>query len=289
MIEKRKLCLTIFLSLNAAALSAQTTILDDPYGDGTIPNNSDINTDIPARQSGTTSSTYTHTGATSATLISNNDGITSSNNMARLRNNEQTSGASNGFLSLDTDFSVLAGSTYTISFDFFYNQRATESTDQWVSFALGDTSPQGTPAAGAADFGLLMRPDGVGGASDNLSRFYRDGTPITADDFTTTPSYVSSYVTFVVTVDEAAIGGPLISVTANGTTTVEDFAVGFDSSSRYFAFGSHLGPNASTPATDFSDLFIDNLTVTVVPEPSIYASVLGLGAFVLMMIRRRKH
>ncbi|WOO43307.1 hypothetical protein [Rubellicoccus peritrichatus] len=286
MIDKRKLGLTVLLGLNATLLSAQTTVLYDPYGDGSIPNNSDINTDFATRQSGTTTSTYTHNGATSGTLISNSDGITSSNNMARLRNNEQTGGASNGFLSLDTDFSVLAGSTYTISFDFFYNQRATESTDQWVSFALGDTSPQGTPAAAAADFGILMRPDGVGGANDNLSRFYRDGAAITADDFSTTPSYISSYVTFVVTVDEAAIGGPLISVTAGGITTVEDFSVGFDSSSRYIAFGSHLGPNANTPATDFADLYIDNVTLTVIPEPSVYASFLGLGALLLIVMRR---
>lgn len=125
----------------------------------------------------------------------------------------------------------------------------------------------------------------MGGSGDQLARFYDDNTFSVSDDYATTPSFDSSYVSFVVNVDETG-AGPLVSVTANGTTLISNFSVDFDSNDRYFNFGTHSGTEANNPATDFSDLFIDNLTITSIPEPSSTALLsIALGG---LMLRRRR-
>ncbi|MDP4646988.1 MAG: PEP-CTERM sorting domain-containing protein [Akkermansiaceae bacterium] len=276
-------------TLSAFALSAPNasaaSIFTDSFGDGTLGNTIDINTNIPARQTGTTT-TYTMSGANNVAHVSNSDGVTTSNNMARLRNNEQVpSGGSNGFLSADTNYSMLAGTNYSFSFDLLYNKRLTGSTDQWVSFSLGDTAGQAGPNNTASDFGMLLRPDGVGNANDQLARFYSDNVFSTGKDFTTTPSFDSSYVTFLINVNETAIGGPTVSVTAGATSILSDFAIDFEGTDRYFSFGTHLGSNAAVTATDFSDLYIDNLSITSIPEPS--AVLLGCFGMLALLRRRR--
>jgi hypothetical protein len=285
----------IFLPVSVLFLgmTSSAAVFLDTFGDGSIPNNSNVNTDVLTRQSGTLTSDYTHTGATSGTLISNNDGISTGENFARIRNNEQDGGASAGFLTLDTNFASLAGSSYTISFDFLYNKRATSTTDQWVSFAISETALSAAPNGGNTDFGILMRPDGVGnpGVGDNFARFYSDGSFSTGDDISgTLPSFTSSYVTFTVSVVEDGSNGALISVDAGGTTLLTDFAVDFGNGDRYFGFGSNLGADINGPnATEFADLFIDNVAVNSIPEPSTIF-LLG-GAFALMAFQsclRRK-
>jgi hypothetical protein len=286
----------LITSLLAAgsALQAQT-IFYDSFGDGSIANTSDINTNVPARQSGSTSSTYTGSGANNVFHVSNDDaGITSTNaaptnNMARMRNNEQVpAGGSNGFLSLDNNFSSLAGQDYTISFDLTYNKRNTDSTDQWVSFSIGDTAGQAGPNNTNSDFGILLRPNGVGNANDQLARFYADNVFNVANDYTTTPAFDTSYVNFIITISESGIGGPTVSVSADGTMIINNFTFDFENAGRYISFGTHLGSNSDTLGVEFADTFIDNLTVTIVPEPSTSALLGGLLVLCSVIFRRRK-
>ncbi|WPJ97114.1 PEP-CTERM sorting domain-containing protein [Coraliomargarita algicola] len=287
--KKTPLLLT---SMFAASISMQAQVIfQDGFSTSSGNNNLDINDSIGVtRQTAGTTSTYTHTGSTSQSNVSTNDdgttnnGNTAGNSMGRIRNNEQTGGASNAFLSLDTNFgSSLAGEVYTISFDLHYKSRVTDSTDQWISFAIGDSVAPQAPSAAGSDFGILLRPDGVNPANNNLTRYYSDGILSASDDYTSTPSFTSSYVNFIVTVNETG-AGTTIGATANGTAILSDFAADFATGDRYFAFGSHLGSGVSA----FSDVFLDNLTITVVPEPSTYALIGGLLALGFASIKRRK-
>lgn len=273
-----------------ASIHGQILVFGDPFGDGSITNNSVINTDQANRQSGSVSSTYTHVGGSSGTLISNNDSITTGNNMARLRNNEQNGAGSNGFLVLDSDFESALGQAYTINFDFYYTKRSTSTTDQWVGFTIGDTlANAGNPTPASTNFGMLLRPDGVGntGVGDNFARFYSGSSFNVANDSTSVPSYASAYVTFQVSVIEDGTGGALVDVTAGGNTLISDLSVNFANGSRYFGFGSHLGPDINGDnATEFSDLYIDNLTITTVPEPRFVAILAGFAVLVFVIRRR---
>jgi hypothetical protein len=211
--------------------------------------------------------------------------------MARIRNNEQDSGSTNGFLSLDTNFgSQLAGNEYTISYDLYYNQRTTSTLDQWISFVVTDSSAGGSPAAPASDFGMLLRPDGVGnaGVGDNFGRFYEDGSFNGSNDSSSIPSYISGYETFTVTINETG-ASPTATVTIGASTVLSGLALDFESSDRFFAFGSHLGADlVSGDGNQFADSFIDNLTITVVPEPSSYALLGGLLALSCLAFRRQR-
>lgn len=284
----------IHLSLASLALSAAVhgqVIFQDTFTTEDGLNNQSINLDIGStRQTTGATSTYTHTGPTSQSNVSTNDdgvtnnGNTAGNSLGRIRNNEQTGGGSNAFLSLDTNFGgSLAGEVYTISFDLHYKSRITDSTDQWISFAIGDTAAPQAPSAAGSDFGMLLRPDGVNPSNNNLTRYYSDGILSASDDYTTTPSFTSSYVNFIITVNETG-AGTTIGATADGTTILSNFAADFATGDRYFAFGSHLGSGA----TAFSDVFLDNLTITVVPEPSTYALLGGLLALGFVALKRRK-
>lgn len=295
------------ISLLPITSNAQSIFSDTFFGNA--GNNQPVNTGIPGsgirtptdRQSGgSTISTYTMTGLNVGANISTNDdgktnngsGTPTSNEVARIRNNEQTvAGGSNGFFNLDTDFGPsLVGKTYTISFDWYYNKRNTGSTDQWVSFGIGDTPSLTGPNAADTDFGMLIRPAGVGNPNDNLARFYNDSTFSSGNDFAATPNFTLNYVTFSVKVTENALGtAATVDVTAGATSLISGFNIGFDNStSRHFDFASHLGSDPATPGADFSDLFIDNVSITAVPEPSTVALFMGAGVALMAVVRRRR-
>ncbi|MGZ0655471.1 PEP-CTERM sorting domain-containing protein [Coraliomargarita sp. W4R53] len=283
----------LHLSLASLALSTAVhgqIIFQDTFTTNDGLNNQSINLDIGAtRQTVGTTSTYTHNGATSQSNVSTNDdnttnnGNAAGNSMGRIRNNQQSAAGSNAFLSLDTNFgSSLAGETYTISFDLHYKKRATDTGDQWISFAIGDSNATQAPNAAATDFGLLLRADGVSPTNDNLARFYSDGVVNASNDYATTPSFTSSYVNFIITVNETG-AATTIGATANGTTILNNFAADFANNDRYFSFGSHLGSGTAA----FSDVFLDNLTISVVPEPSTYALIGGLLVIGFVSLKRR--
>lgn len=293
---KKHIPLLASLLATTLTLNAQV-IFQDSFESGAGLNNQDINLDIgTSRQTVGRTSTYTMTGVNVIANLSTNDdgktnnGSTSGNGMARIRNNEQDSGSTNGFLSLDTNFGTqLAGEKYTISYDLYYNQRTTSTLDQWISFAVGETDPAGSPAAAGSDFGVLLRPDGVGnvGVGDNFGRFYADGAFSAANDTTAVPSYIGGYLSFLVSIDETGVS-PVATLTIGGTAVLSSFNFDFESTDRYFAFGSHLGADTVPgDGNQFADTYIDNLTITVVPEPSTYALIGGLLALTSVMIRRR--
>jgi hypothetical protein len=292
----KQLILTLAIA-SASTLNAQV-IFQDTFESIAGGNNQDINLDITGvgatRQTGgSTTSTYTMTGANVLGQLSTNDdnvtnnGSTTGNGMGRIRNNEQNVGgtATNGFLSLDTNFGTqLAGNKYTVSYDLYYNDRTTSTGDQWISFVATDTSPGGSPVAGASDFGMLARPDGPSNANSGKASFYDEGVQDQA--FTDTADYSASYKTFLFTFDEVA---GTVSLDVDGSSIASALLIDFDTTDRYFAFGSHLGLDADANAgAEFADSFIDNLTITVVPEPSAYALIGGLLALSWVMVRRRK-
>lgn len=281
---------------------AQIVFSDDFELQSTNANNQNINLDIGvSRQTTGTTSTYTGSGANGVfNVSSNDDGITNngsgsptSNQFARMRANEQNVGPVNLFLDLGTNFaSSLAGTPYTISFDLLYRKRDTSTTDQWVGFAFGDTVPSSSsPNSSETDFGVLLRPDGINPANNRLARFYDDAAVSAGDDFTTTPVFTSDYVTFTFTVTEAANGlSATVDGTADATTILSNFAIDFDNNTgRYFAFSAHLGPDATPGAggLEFADSFIDNVSITTIPEPSSFL-LLGVACLAGLALRGRK-
>lgn len=290
-------CLITTLALAASTTLNAQVIFQDSFESSAGLNNQDINLDIgTSRQTVGTTSTYTMTGGNVAANLSTNDdnktnnGVTTGNGMGRIRNNEQDAGSTDGFLSLDTNFgSQLAGNKYTISYDLYYNQRTTSTTDQWISFSVSDVSPAASPASAASEFGMLLRPDAVGnlGVGDNFGRFYEDGVFSASNDTTTVPSYISGYLSFIITIDETG-ATPVATATIGGSAVVSSFDIDFESTDRYFAFGSHLGADlVAGDGNQFADSFIDNLTIAVVPEPSSFALIGGLFALGAIAMRRR--
>ena len=292
--KKASILSAIFPAATLLAISSplcSQVIFQDGYSTQSGGNNLPINTDIGiTRQTVGTTSTFTHSGANTSAQISTNDegasnsGSSSGDSFGRIRSNQQAGTGVNGFLSLDTNFGPsLAGQSYSISFDILYLKRTTTTTDQWISFALSDTAaPQG-PNAPASDFGMLLRPNGVNSANNNLARFYEDGSVSPADDFATTPDYTSSYVNFVISIDETG-STPLLSVSADGTQMLSNFEIDFTSTDRYFSLGHHLGSGANAA---FADVFFDDLTVTAVPEPTAVGLMVG-GMLALVGLQRRR-
>lgn len=288
--------LTTALTLAVASTLSAQVIFQDSFETVAGANNvSDINLDIgTTRQTSGITSTYTMTGGTAGANLSTNDdnrtnnGNTSGNGMMRIRNNEQNTGGSNGFLYMDTNFGTqLAGNQYTISYDLYYNQRGTSTLDQWVSFVIDETSSAGSPAGLAANFGMLARPSGTGNPNAGRARFYDNGA--VAQDFedSAIPDYTGDYRNFLFSFDETGAGAT-VSLSVDGNIVLPSINIDFATTDRFFAFGSNLGADINTDGpAEFADSFIDNLTITVIPETSSYSLLGGLLALAWVMVRRR--
>lgn len=261
-----KLCI-ITLTSNLSSQVIFHDSFETMNGENNIPN---LNTDIGiSRQQNGLTSNYTMTGASVITYLSNNDDAKTTNNgMIRMRNNEPEMGetGTHGYLSLDTNFGAsLIGKKYTVGYDIYYNDRNTSTTDQWVSFCLADIKPSGAPIAQVSDFGMLARPNGPIHPNSGKASFHSDGNLV--KNFTDTGDYSDSYKRFLFTFDETGIDST-VSLSIDGTVIFSDLIIDFETNNRFLTFGSHLGPDTDTinNPTEFSDTFIDDLTITVIPE-----------------------
>lgn len=272
-------------------LWSQTQIIFNDSFETVSGNNNITNLDIDignTRQTTGTTSTYTASAVGTTTQLANNDDNRSQNNgMMRLRAREPEIGAApvNGYLSLDNNFgSQLVGKKYSISYDFTYHVRSTTATDQWVSFVLADENTSATPATTDSDFGMLSRPGRVNHPNALQAQFHADGTEKIA--YTSLRGYSGSYQKFVFTFDETG-SEKKVSLSVGGVLVFSDEIIDFETDNRYLAFGAHIGPDADdiNNSTEFADSYIDNLTITIIPEPPTLSFLIGISVFFIVAKR----
>ena len=109
----------------------------------------------------------------------------------------------------------------------------------------------------------------------------------TIDGYTLDSRY--STVAFIKTLDNtswATVQNEEIAISSTG-----DFSVSLDvnTGGQYVAqIGLTMRGINANPSTDWGNISFSNLTASAVPEPSTYALIAGLAAFVFVAIRRRK-
>ena len=249
------------------AADAELVFFDGFEVSGSGPSQ-DINTEVPARQSGLLSSTYSvELSDASSQAVVEAGTVELNSDAVRLRTVRMLddSASSQAALQLDTDFGgTLAGRMYTISFDYKISRTGTSSPDNWVALGLGGTAGVTAPNGGDADYGVLVRENGAtnefadGGFVKANAALDRSGDPISqvkvaVDETGATP---------MATLTLSNVGGNRQSLTFDPVPLT--FEAGDDG--RFFEIRAFQSQNADVPdgpPPPIIDVRIDNLTIDV--------------------------
>ena len=254
-------------------VSADTLLTDD----FTVTSNSqDVNQELAGRQTGTMApSTYTlgpvhHQVGNPETNVGQPGGATYSNYLLI---------AFNGWTINNLDIAAAATGPLSIGFDMYFHNAPNRSTDntQWGAFTLRGLGGEAWPIAGGGEFAFLNRYNG------GIQVFQDGSSSITPGGWDTEGFALADRWTLTFS-DTAGTGsafnGNGSQVTfENGATTLGTITLGqLNSSGLYFGF------------RNYNDTFVgvDNLAVTLVPEPSA-ALLIPAGFGLLALLRRYRH
>jgi len=167
-------------------------------------------------------------------------------------------------------FTPATGNVYTLSASM--NPTTPADSSDW--FVLGFTSRNATDNWFTSTQSSASVAARVSNAE--FQDFYFNGPG--ANRFGTLGSYAAGAHLYSITLDTTALNSAdwTVSYSVDGTQVIAPTALGYNQVIEYVGF-------ASGPAIGGT---IDNFSLTVVPEPSTYALVLG-GIATLLLIRRR--
>ena len=168
-------------------------------------------------------------------------------------------------------FNPVQGNIYTLSASM--NPTSPAGEPNW--FVLGFTGRNATDNWFAGDQSSASIAARV--SNNEYPDFYFNG-PGTTAGFGTVGSYAAGAHLYSITLDTTALNSAnwTVSYSVDGTQVIAPTALGYNPTINYVGFGS----NDATGGT------IDNFSLTVVPEPSTYALVVG-GIATLLLSRRR--
>jgi hypothetical protein len=180
-------------------------------------------------------------------------------------------------------FSV--SSPLTVSFDF---RATTAGSSIGVIFADSTNASNHVLA--------LFNIDNGGSTSGDLFRFWKDGTVNTSGVGTGTQS--GTNITASTGIDVGStFGSYSATLSVVGTTPTLALTVGSQSFSRTFVAGDFDWANTTVilrlfdagTGSSASDIWVDNFTISSVPEPSTYAAIFGVAVLGLALSRRRRN
>ncbi len=269
----RFLPLFALLSLSQAPslLSADTTLLLDPFTIPAVANDTNVNSDIPARQSGSlTGGTYTElltspAGYANDAFIEKASTTFAGSDALLLRTFHSTTSARTA-VRLSTDFGPLvAGKKWRVSFTGNIQRNSADITDSWLALNLGDTPGHVGPDNVSTDLGFFVRGSGAWTT-------FADGSSIAsgAAAVLKSPDLYATSWTAVVTVDETVSpvsASAVVTVAGGGTFNLGPWNVTWENAARYLELRLHNGGNANSAGT-LCDGRVDNLTVSLSGDPA---------------------
>ena len=291
---------SLIFTLTAVPGMSQTIFQDTFNTSLTSGVETDVNFELlDGRQSGgTTTSTYTEQTLTAAGAFLNVPASGFTDGVLLLRTNYNASSGRAAGVVMDANFAPsLENQQYNVSFEGLFNRTDGASTDTWMSIYLFGDPPSNinglgdppsninglAPNAGATDFGVLIRQDG-------RATIWADGAVV--QNFTvpgTTGVTNGTVYSFNMFIDET-LPTPQATVSFNNIalgTFDFDFEAG-DDGLRGFGMRANQGTAGSGTPGALSDYRYNDLTITVIPEPSTYALAIALAVFSLAAIRRRR-
>ncbi|MGE4490666.1 MAG: PEP-CTERM sorting domain-containing protein [Kiritimatiellales bacterium] len=274
----------LFTSISAGA---EVVFLDTFSYDGGDAGSfgSDINANIPARQSGgTTTSTYTATATSglAKAYLRESDGNLYNSDILQARVYETNVAQSMSF-DLGTDFgSSLSGKKWSLSYKGRLSSAGAVSA--WSGFSVGN--PANTPKNNSTGgFGFVLFKSGSYGIWNGATQV---GSGVVSDSVDNVKYDLSAIF------DEIA-GTVSISISLHSATTVNydlgTYTTSFADGSRYVEFSSLVNGDASAVAGVYFDSRIDDITIETIPEPASLALIVisGTGAvFVRRAVARAK-
>lgn len=275
--------------LTAPFLGAQT-VFQDTYETSLPSGTGDINFEInDGRQSGgTTISNYTTNGNSGGAVLNvTAGGPLGAVDLLLMRTNTNGGSASNAGATLDANFATsLESQTYNISFTGYISTGAGAGTDRWMSIFLAGVSTATSPNSTGTDYGILLRDRDA----NNVTQWQDGvGTTSTATDPVTgvSPFAVNTAFTVDILVNEGAgTATTTFNIGTSNELALAPVAIDFeggDAGNRYFGVRANQGA-----AGGLVDFRYDDLQVTVVPEASHAAGILGILAIGFMAYRRLK-
>jgi hypothetical protein len=265
----------LFTSISAGA---EVVFLDTFSYDGGAAGSfgNDINTNIPARQSGgTISSTYTKTASSSLAnaYLRESDGNIYNSDLLHMRIFE-TNVAQSISLDLGTDFgSSLSGKKWVLN----YKGRISSvgSVSAWTGFAVGN--PANTPKnSSTGGFGFVLFQTGGYQIWNGANKLVSGVVPTSIDNVIYDLS---------TTFDEIAGTVSVSMLIASTSYDLGTYSISFADSSRYVEFSSLINGDASAVSGVYFDSRLDDITIETVPEPTSLALIVISGTSAVLIRR----
>lgn len=270
--------------------SAATTVFADTFDySGTPAPQTDLTTDVAARQAGgTVTSSYTKQTTGSAGNVAALNVANGQDTLLLQSSNLSGTSASQSAVNLGTNFATqLVGKNYAISLtDLVFTRGNADVTDVWFSISVGDSATGiDGPNQASADAGLLIRSNGA------MTK-WEDSTNLgshTPAGMTLNFGFSTRFAMAELRIDETGAtktAQAYFKDTGGNEYTSPTWNIEFeDNTNRYFELRAHQG-GTGTDGT-ILDLQIDSIAITAVPEPDVSTLLGGLGVLALWVRRRR--
>ena len=250
---------------------ADTVVLADPFTITGGANDTNINVDIPARQSGVlTGGTFTElltspAGYTNDAFIEKNSASFAGSDVLLLRTFHSTTGSQTA-VRFSTNFGPqVVGKKWRVSFTGnIQRNNATAIADTWLSLDLGDTTGHLGPNNASTDIGFFVRGNGGWATwADNVNVASGVAAVLKSPDI-----YATNW-TVALTIDETVspvTATAAVTVAGGSTFNLGPWNMSWENAARYIELRQQNGGTA-TGAGALADGRLDNLTVSIVGDP----------------------
>lgn len=258
--------------LLAASSGSGQTILNDPFTLSTVPPANtyhDPNGNVPARQAGSVTTTYTQGNPTATPgsfgAIEAGSGQLSPNSDALfLRSATAASGLSQFTLDLDSNFgSALSGQKWSLRYDARSASNMTGSMDNWLGIAFG-SGASGVDAGGTGSdaFTFAVRENG------EWLLWYRDANNVQGFVNNAVPGFVPGQQYSVTVLLDQTLDRPVLTVSVmplggSAQTVVDGLQLSAGGADGWFEWRATTLSGGT--AGQIFDTRIDNFELTVVP------------------------